>query len=307
MVAPAPLVPRRPSHARTVDQFLTAATQRPASLVVDGEACIGKTTFWLDALAQARERGFLLLVAQTAAAESELAYAGLADLLGSIELPIPELPGPQQRALTAVLSHTDGGDHGSDHGSDWRVLAEAFLTVIERLGEQAPVLIAIDDLQWLDMPSRRVLGYAARRLVSRVGVLATVPADAAPTGRGSSLKLSRPDAMRRITVLPMSLSGLHELFLRRLQRSFTRPAMARIHELSGGNPYYALELARQFDGHMADAAPRLPDSIVHGVRNRLDRLSPRVREVLLAAACARSPTVGVLAVVTREVVNGVPA
>lgn len=292
--SPEPCIPRRPSHARTVDEFLTAAAQRPASLVVDGEAGIGKTTFWFDALALARERGFLVLAAQTAAAESVLAYAGVADLLNGIERPGAELPAPHRRALTALLSQSGA----CDHDGDWREPAAAFLAIVERLSEQAPVLIAIDDLHWLDIPSRQVLGFTARRLCSRVSVLATVPVDAAGAGTASWLRLSRPEAMRRITIQPMSLSGLHDLFLRRLQRSFTRPTMARIHELSGGNPFYALELARHVNDRLTNAAPGLPQSIVEGLRSRIDRLSPAVREVVFAAACAGAPTVGVIAEAT---------
>ncbi|MGD1348661.1 LuxR C-terminal-related transcriptional regulator [Mycobacterium seoulense] len=291
IVAPVTCVPSGPSDAKAVDEFLTAATQRPTLLVVDGEAGIGRTTFLLNALAEARERGFLVLAAQTAAAESGLSYAGLADLLGGVERPGPDLPDPQQRVLTGVLSHAFVGDEVAH----WRMLAAAFLALVERLSEEAPVLVAIDDLQWLDAPSRQVLGFAARRLSSRVSVLATEPADRKAPGSASWLRLSRPDAVRRITIQPMSLSGLHELFLQRLQHSFARPTMERIHELSRGNPFHALELARQVDDDSAGGVAALPKSLSAELGRRINRLGPAVREVLLAAACACAPTVSLIA------------
>ncbi len=290
-IAPESCVPTRPSHAKAVDEFLTAAAQCPASLVVEGEAGIGKTTFWLDALTQARERGFLVLAAQTAAAESALAYAGLVDLLRGIKEPGPDFPNPQRRPLTSVPSHLYEGDHGGG----WRVPAAAFLALVERLGDQAPVLIAIDDLQWLDVSTRRVLSFTGRRLSSRVSVLATVLVDGTGDDPASWLRLPRPDAGRRVTIQPMGLSGLHELFLRRLHRSFTRPTMARIHEISGGNPSSALEIARQHNDQIAGVAHGPPQGLILRARSRIDGLSPEVREVLLAAACATAPTIGLVA------------
>lgn len=284
-------VPRRSSDAQAVDEFLTAATQRPALLVVDGEAGIGKTTFLLDTLAEARERGFLVLVAQTAAAESGLAYSGLADLLGGVKPSELDSPDPQQRALVGVLSHTYVGDESAH----WRMLASAFLALVERLGEQAPVLIAIDDLQWLDAQSRQVLGFAARRLSSRVSVLATGRVSGEASDSASWLRLSRPDAVRRIIIQPMSLSGLHELFRQRLQRTFPRPTMARIHQLSRGNPLHALELAVQVDADSTGGVDTLPITISEEFRATIIRLRPAVRDVLLAAACAGAPTVSLIA------------
>ncbi len=66
---------------RAVDDFLAAAAIEPSALLIEGEPGIGKTTLWLAAVEQAKARGFRVLIARTAVAESVLAYTALADLL----------------------------------------------------------------------------------------------------------------------------------------------------------------------------------------------------------------------------------
>ena len=107
-------------------------------------------------------------------------------------------------------------------------------------------MVAIDDVQWLDASSQAVVAFAARRFKRRVGVLVTERVDA-ENGSASWLQLARPDAVDRIRVGPLSLGGLHTLISTRLGQSLSRPTMVRIAEVSGGNPFYALELARAMD------------------------------------------------------------
>ena len=135
--------------------------------MVEGEAGIGKTTLWLAGVEQARERGFRVLSAQPAAAESVQAYASLADLLSIDPAAWAELPEPQRRAIDQVLLRTESDTPATDQ----RAVAAAFLSVIKRLADDSPVLLAIDDLQWLDPSSVHVLSFAVRRLTGPVGVL----------------------------------------------------------------------------------------------------------------------------------------
>src|SRR3954447_12120604 len=73
------------TESPAVGAFLDAVERRPSALVAVGEAGIGKTTLWLGALEQARERGFRVLAARAGQAESGLAYAVLADLLEDVD------------------------------------------------------------------------------------------------------------------------------------------------------------------------------------------------------------------------------
>src|SRR5262245_19929121 len=74
-----------------------------AALVLEGDAGIGKTGLWRAAVAAARERDCTVLEARPAEAERELAFAGLADLLGDAADEIAELPEPQRRPLAVAL------------------------------------------------------------------------------------------------------------------------------------------------------------------------------------------------------------
>ena len=141
-----------PAESRAVAAFLSAASNGPAALLVEGEAGIGKTTLLLEAVAEARERGFRVLAARSAAAESVLAYAVLADLLAEVDAGAwAELSDAQRLAVDRVLLRADTDGPVTDP----REVAAAFLTVIDHLADDSPVLLVIDDLQWLDPRARR--------------------------------------------------------------------------------------------------------------------------------------------------------
>jgi predicted ATP-dependent serine protease len=70
---------------RAVTEFLRSASQQPSALVIEGEPGIGKTTLWLLAVEQARDRGYQVFSARVGQAESALAYAAVADLLRDID------------------------------------------------------------------------------------------------------------------------------------------------------------------------------------------------------------------------------
>jgi ATP/maltotriose-dependent transcriptional regulator MalT len=282
----------RSGEARAVADFLASATAGASALVVEGEPGIGKTTLWLAAVAQARERGFAVLSARGAAAESVLAHGVLADLLGGVEEAVwAGLPDPQRLAVDRVLLRANADGGATDH----RAVAAGFLSIVECLAEETPVLLAIDDLQWLDVSSKQVVAFAARRLSGPVGVLATVRTDPDSGDGASWLQLPRPDAIARIAVAPLNLGGLHAVFAARLGHSFPRPTLVRIQEISGGNPFYALELARAMHDGATGAEGALPGTLAELVRARIGRLDPDVGDVLLAAACAAAPTVELVA------------
>ncbi|WP_207223571.1 AAA family ATPase [Pseudonocardia sediminis] len=285
----------RPAETRVVTAFLDAAARAPAALVIDGEPGIGKTTLWRAALERAHRRGFRALAARPAEAESRMAYATVADLLADVDpADLHALPHPQRRAVDRVLLHTDDGDGGRGATTDHRVLGAALLSVTTLLAERSPVLLALDDLQWIDPSSRQVIAFAARRLAGPAGVLAT--ARPTPDGLDAAawLQLSEPGARRGIRVEPMSLGALHGVVAERTGRSLPRPAMARIHEVSGGNPFYALELARTIDPASTDVAPPLPATLAELVRARVGGVGPETAGMLLAMAALADPTVELL-------------
>jgi len=282
----------REVESRAVDEFLASVPSGPAALVIEGEAGIGKTTVWLAASEKAELAGFRVLSTRAAAAESVLAYSSLATLLGDLdELAITELPPPQRLAIDRVLLKV------SDDGpvTDQRAVGAAFVSVVEGLAQKSPVVIAIDDLQWLDPPSRMILATAVRRLTGPIGVLVTVRDEAGGEDVGSWLELRRPESVRRVRIRPLSLGALHTVLSERLGQSFARPKMRRIQEFSGGNPFYALELGRAMEEDTWGDGTALPGSLAELVRARLSGLTPDGRNALLSTACLADPTVELIA------------
>lgn len=276
---------------RAVSDFLERSSVEPCALVIEGDAGIGKTTFWLAACERARKAGFRVLSARPAAVEAVMAFAVVADLLAGIEPRVwADLPPPQRLAMDRItLRSTD-----DSAATDQRTAAAALLAVIEGLAEHQKVLLAIDDWQWLDQSSAAVFAFAIRRLSGPVGVMATVRTERAGSGAGS-MELPNPDATQLIRLPPLRLGALHDVVSRRLGRSFSRPAMVRIHDVSGGNPLYAIELARTLGNDTATADIGLPATLSELVRARLVALGGDVQDMLLAAACLGKPTVELLA------------
>ncbi|OBB08989.1 LuxR family transcriptional regulator [Mycobacteriaceae bacterium 1482268.1] len=279
----------RPEEGRAVATFLTAAASEPSGLVAEGEPGIGKTTLCLSTIELAEARGFLVMSARPAEAESVLAYASLADLLSGVDASLlSSLPMPQRLAIDRVLLRAEAEDLSTDQ----RAVGAGFLSVVELLAEQAPVLLAIDDLQWLDPSSRNVIAFAARRLSTRVGVFGTARTDPEDGGSAASwLQLPQPDGVHRIQLRPLSLGGLNAVITQRLGRSLSRPTIVRIQEVSGGNPFYALELARAMDRDHRSAEMPLPMTLTELVRARIGSLDESVRDVLLVMACHAAPSV----------------
>lgn len=281
----------RESQASAIADFLTSVLVAPSALVMEGDAGIGKTTMWFEAVERAVADGFRVMAARPVAAESVLAYASLADMLSGVEsATLAELPRPQRVALDRVLLRADAESHPVDQ----RAVAAGVLSIVGILAEKTKVLIAIDDLQWLDSSSRLVVAFVARRLVGPVGVLATVR-----TGDNESaaswLQLPRPDMDRRITLPPMTVGALHAVISQRLGHSFSRPTMVHIEQVSGGNPFYALEFARAMGGRQSSTGMSLPDSLTELIRQKLHGLDSDLDDALLAVACLSAPAVGLVA------------
>jgi hypothetical protein len=161
----------REVETRAVGEFLASIPSGPSALVVEGDAGIGKTTVWLAALERAQGAGLRVLATRAAQTESVLAYSSMADLLDGLEDDaFSELPPPQRLAIDRVLVRASADGPVTDQ----RAVGAAFVSVVERLAAQSAVLIAIDDLQWLDHPSRLIISSVMRRLSGPVGVLVTM-------------------------------------------------------------------------------------------------------------------------------------
>jgi DNA-binding CsgD family transcriptional regulator len=271
--------------------FLEETPSGLASLLVEGEPGIGKTTLWAEAVRQARVLGRNVLSCRPASSDAGLPYVGLADLLGSVpDDAFGELPGPQRQALAVALLRGEAGPGDLDP----RAVAMGLTSLLDALADRGRLLLAIDDAQWLDPASRRALAFAVRRLDERpLWVLATVRVDGAPGKHPpDAVRLgvaSDRRALRRLLVGPLSVAATHQLLLGVLGVSFARPVLVRIHGAARGNPFYTLEIAREVQ-RIGAPSPGRPLPIPDGERDlallRLRRLPRATRDVLVRVAAA---------------------
>jgi len=287
---PARAVVGRAAELAEVDEFLEALAERPGVLVLEGEPGIGKTTLWQSAVSSARARGLRVLTSRPGFAETRLTFAGLGDLLSGVDdAALAPLPFPQRRALQIALLRLDADGSAPDQ----RVVSTAFLGTLRLLAEDAPVLVAVDDVQWLDTASRHVLEFAQRRLGDdRVGILVAVRLE-------GSVGRALPEApARRVRLGAMNVASLHEILKQELGRTFARPTLVRIDAASSGNPFFAIELARALDERsepLEGSAPLpIPGDLTELLARRVRRLRASARRTLLAAAALSAPTLDLL-------------
>jgi DNA-binding NarL/FixJ family response regulator len=287
----------------TLDAFLTDISTGGQALLLEGDAGIGKTALWQEGLRSARERDIQVLRARPSNSEAQIAFAALGDLVAPVLGPgLEQLVPPQRRALeTALLLQESDGSP-----PEVRVLGLALLSIVRRLAHERPVLVAIDDVQWLDASSADVLTFALRRVDAEpIAVLATVRERPVEV----PLALDRTFAeFHRVPVAPLSVGAIHRLLWGRLGLALPRPTLIRVHRTTGGNAFFALELGRALaDGSIrADSVDvALPESLRAVVAQRLSALPERVRETLVAVAALGSPTVTVMEPLGGTVVDDI--
>ncbi|HET6633913.1 MAG TPA: AAA family ATPase [Streptomyces sp.] len=271
-----PTPPQTPPRLSGRGTLLAAVESRLAadgSAVLTGPSGIGKSALLEAVGAAAAKRGELVLHLVCGETERWVPCAGVRELLGRLPGPpaVPA-PAPGQAACRRVLG-----------------------TLLARCAQERPVLLLVDDAQWLDAESVDAVRSALRGPGAR-GVRAVVAGRwtdglAEPDGGGAPWTPTA-DALH-LPVPPLEPDELAELFA-----SYGLPVRVvnKLHADSGGNPFLALALG----GAFTDRIPRhwrpapMPPSVRAVITERLARLSPQVRETLLAAALATGPTTGLL-------------
>jgi DNA-binding CsgD family transcriptional regulator len=277
----------REAELASIHAFLERPAEGPVALVLEGEAGIGKSTLWVAGVESARERGLLVLVSRPAEAERGLTHAGLGDLFENVlESVLPALPAPRRHALEVALLV-----EGDPDGFDPRTLGVAVRSALQVLAAEGPIVLAIDDVQWLDPSSTSALAFALRRLDNR-SILLLLARRLGERAETPDLERAIPaDRVERLHVGALSLGAIHQLLQAYLELKLPRPTLLRVHETSGGNPFYALELARALGADVDPTQPlRVPETLEGLVRARLDELPPATRASLLLAAAVGRPS-----------------
>ena len=257
----------------------------PALVEIEGEAGIGKTTLWEEGLRLARDSGATVLACRPAEVESPISYGGLAGLLESVLSAVADdIPPPRRRALEAALRLRDLPASSLDETA----VALGALSAVRAAAARQQVVIAVDDVQWLDASSRVVLTYALRNLSDgdRVHALFATRAGAGSGPLdlgGSALARSR----ERLSLTSLSVGAVHRVVHRLLGAALSRPRVVRLHAASGGNPLHAIELARVVaTASSPEPALDVPASLADVLRARLAPLSAPTRRLLVAVAAA---------------------
>jgi hypothetical protein len=255
--------------------------ERPLVVFVEGDAGIGKTAL-LDAIvAEAVERGSLVLRARPTAAEVESSFAALSDLLRPAIEGLSRLAAPQRRALAVALSLEEAVDP-----VDPRLVGLASLSLVE--GLSGGVLLAVDDWEWLDAASAAVLSFVLRRLEpGGAKVLATVRSGEADEAVARLVRALPAEQAIELVVTPLDAGELGRLVHARTGAWMAPPALARLHQACGGNPLIALELVRAPGADAATDIRRL-------LAARLGGLSADTRAALRYVAALAEPTLEAL-------------
>ena len=290
----------RESELEILDRFLDSLGTGFRALLLFGEPGIGKTTVWREGLAEAQERGYRTLACSPVEAETRLSYAALGDLLEPVlEEAIPTLPEPQREALEVALLRAPS----SGSRANQRAVSLAVLGCLRSVAAATPVVAAIDDIQWMDLPSVRVLQFVVRRLKGDpVGLLSAARGS---DGAEDPLEVARTfseDRVDRIHIGPLSAAAIELVIREKVTDGFPRTTLLGFHETSGGNPFFAQEIGRALlrrGGQIAvGERPPIPERLQELVEDRLEGLPGHTLQALEVVSALSTPTLEAVAAAT---------
>ncbi|MEU2058166.1 AAA family ATPase [Streptomyces bungoensis] len=275
-----PLVGRT-SEAARIRRFAGPPGEGGPVLVVTGDPGIGKSALVGREAGALREAGFRILRAEGCETERELAFAGLHQLLRPVLTQAQMLPDRQRDALLSAFGITAGPGE-----PDPLVLRVAVLTLLSHEARSRPVLLVVDDAQWLDGDSLDVLAFVARRLEGeRISVLGVVRGGSAPP----AFAMGRP--VLELGPFDADAAGL---LLDAQPHRPGGPLRARILHEAAGNPLALIEFARAEGGPAPWPVEPLPltERLEQCFTGRLDALPPATRQALLLAATDEDAVAG---------------
>jgi class 3 adenylate cyclase len=204
----------------------------------------------------------------------EKVRAGLHDLLD-------ELGAEDAKQITDALIVALGGSNGADESDAEEALKAAWRRLVALLATDRPLVIAVDDAHWADEGLLDLLEEVAFGLQEAPLIVLTT---------------SRPELYERRPDFGRSARNVTQVELRPLEPSATTDLVrmllpdhgaeltARVAQASGGNPFFAEEVARSIFEHDADSTERLPDTVQSAIAARMDLLPAEEKRVLQGAA-----------------------
>jgi DNA-binding CsgD family transcriptional regulator len=237
----------RNQERRLLESMVAGIGARGAAVVIRGEPGAGKTAL-LDYVAGVASRACCsVLRARGIESEVVLPYAPVADLLLPLRDRFDELPRPQRRAIEVCVGIS------ADALDNQYVACAAVLSLLSAAGERRPVVVLVDDLQFVDPPSRRVLLFVARHLSAERLVMVFADREDGEAVRSLS-------GLSRLDIGGLADDECDEL-LRRHGIDTSNGLVRRLRPLCGGNPLALIELATTASASFLSGVPtpEVPD------------------------------------------------
>jgi DNA-binding CsgD family transcriptional regulator/tetratricopeptide (TPR) repeat protein len=282
----------RDEDLERVCSFLESAAAGGAALLLVGEPGVGKSVLVDVGVAEASERGMLVLRAGGAEFEADVSFSGLNQVLIPLLGEFGRLPEAHRAALSVALGMEEG------RTPDRLVVSSATLGLLRAVAAQRAVLVAVDDVHWMDRASAAVLAFVARRLAgSRVGFLAASRPGMESFFEGAGLpehELRPLDDDAALALMGYRFPALGPKVRRRVL------AEAR------GNPLALLELPAALTGPQRPALRALPAVLPLSRRlqalfvSRISELPAASRQLLLLGALDSTADLRVLKAATSE-------
>jgi DNA-binding NarL/FixJ family response regulator len=255
-------------------------TGEARTLLVTGEAGIGKSALLATVSTDATSAGLRVLAGRAAEHEQDVPFSLAIDALDdAVAAMHPQRLASVGAELGAVLPAASGDGEAATAGPAERFRHHrALVALLELLARERPLALILDDVHWADAASLEWLQHLLRRPPrgSCLVVLATRPVDPAP-----SLLAAAPEDAERIVLEPLS----YDDSLRALGELPDRGVRERIAREAGGNPLFLRELVRTAD----EPAGALPPTLAAAIRADVERLAPASRTLLEGAAVAGDP------------------
>ncbi|GHD89007.1 ATP-binding protein [Streptomyces naganishii] len=284
----------------TVLDRAQAALDGGGGLVLTGHPGAGRSTLLSSLADRFTSGGHRVLRCRPARADQELPYLGLIDLLAEVaDEELGRLPDAEHALLGGVLRRVTGATAPAG-GGQLLTLRMALLRTLTELADGRPLLLVVDDAQWLDAPSADALSFVAHRSAG-TGLAVAAAVRTGPVGGDDPVVRAVRLCPQPVTTLPVPPMTEPETAALLAEHGMAWPKQraSRIRRASGGNPRFALELARacgEDGGPVWDEPPTpttvrpLPETLRAFFGRWLAALGPSARRTLLAAGTAARPT-----------------
>jgi len=288
-----PLVGRVAEQQELDDALRAAENGRAGAVVLVGEPGVGKSRLLDEFTTRAGDRGSTVLRGTCLnLGGGALPYLPLIEMLRGLvrrrgAADIRKLVDPAWPALARLLpSIAVGADQPTAQEGMPTQLMEAVLRLVEGCAAEAPTIVAVEDVHWIDQSTADLLVYLVRAFVDeRVLVVGTCRSAGSPTLRALLSNLTLSGRCRRRKLAPLVTDEMVALAAGRVDDTADPAFLRWIAERSGGNAFYAKELLNA--GPQRDGS--IPATIRELVQVRLDIAGPAARQVAAAVAAAGRP------------------